>query len=185
MKLKKIYTFIVFLFLFIPCFFAAAQSNDAAIQAAFSKAGLPLLKGKKDITDFNLPLLNGSSVRLSSLRGKVVFLNFWATWCPPCRSEMPSMEKLYQRYKNNGLEFIAVDIMEDKSDVAGFVKDFKLTFPVAIDRDGHVSNDYGISAIPTTFIIDRNGKIIASVTGSRNWDSPAIIAAFEVLLKNE
>jgi thiol-disulfide isomerase/thioredoxin len=170
--------------LFTPCFFTFAQSYDADVQAAFKKAGIPLFDKKRPIIDFNLPLLNGNMIRLSGLHGKAVFLNFWATWCPPCRSEMPSMESLYQRFKGKGLEFLAVDIMEDRDDVADFVDANKFTFPIAIDSDGRASQNYSTGYVPTTFIIDKNGDVIAIAVGGKDWNTPAVIAAFDALLKN-
>jgi thiol-disulfide isomerase/thioredoxin len=119
---------------------------------------------------------------LSDLKGSVVFLNFWATWCPPCREEMPSMETLYRRLGKAGLEFLAVDIGEPQKAVETFVTERGLTFPVALDGSGRVSETYGIRSIPATFIIDRDGSIIAAVVGGRKWDDPKVIAAFEALL---
>ncbi|MDR0784645.1 MAG: TlpA family protein disulfide reductase [Treponema sp.] len=182
MKLNKICALTIVLC--TPCFFASAQSYTADIQAAFKTAGISLFEKKLPVTDFSLPLLNGNMVRLSSLRGKVVFLNFWATWCPPCRAEMPSMESLYQRFKEKGLEFLAVDLMEDRDDVLSFVSANKLSFPIAIDTDGRASENYSTGYIPTTFIIDKGGDVIAATVGGRNWNTPAVFAAFEILLKD-
>ncbi|GMO39906.1 MAG: hypothetical protein Ta2B_19700 [Termitinemataceae bacterium] len=178
MKKSFLLSIVVFISMAGLCF---AQTNDAQLSAAFKKARLPLLESPRPIKDFTLKLTNGQSVTLSSLKGKVIFLNFWATWCPPCRAEMPSMEKLYQRFKDKGLEFIAVDISESSSDVQKFLNENKLTFPVALDSDHKVSDAYGIRYIPTTFIIDRSGKIIIESTGGRQWDSAEIFAAFEAL----
>jgi thiol-disulfide isomerase/thioredoxin len=163
---------------------AAPTDVSADVKNAFAKAGLPLAKEKRQPSDWTLKTLDGQSRTLSQLKGKVVFLNFWATWCPPCRAEMPSMEALYQRFRNDGLEFVAVDIMESVADVGEFINEYKLTFPVALDANGKVSNGYGIQAIPETFIIDRDGKIILTAVGGRNWNTPAMLAAFEKLLKN-
>ncbi|MDR0562630.1 MAG: TlpA family protein disulfide reductase [Spirochaetaceae bacterium] len=157
----------------------------AGVTEAFAKAGLPLLREKQRIRDFSLKTLDGSSITLSRLKGKVVFLNFWATWCPPCRAEMPSMEILYQRYKDSGVELIAVDIMEKPQDVRNFLKNNPYTFPIAMDADGAVSGQYGIQAVPTTFIIDRDNTIIFAGAGSRNWNTPAVFIAFERLLSRE
>jgi peroxiredoxin len=163
---------------------SAAQSVPASVVKAFDDAGLPVFGNKIDPIDFTLPLLNGTNQKLSDLKGKVVFLNFWATWCPPCRQEMPSMETLFQRFKGQGLEILAVDCQEESGDVSAFMSRNKLNFPVALDKPGAVCGDYGISAIPTTYIIDRSGKIILRVVGGRIWDNPKIIAAFETLLKS-
>jgi len=180
MKGKKLFAGI--LLLLTVRFWAQAQSGEAGLRAAFLKAGLPLLREKQPLRDFNLPLLEGGRVTLSSLRGKVVFLNFWATWCPPCRGEMPSMENLYQRFRDDGLELLGVDIQEAPGEVQEFMEEFGLSFPAALDRNGRISNDYGIEAIPTTFIIDREGNIILKAVGGRNWHTPALLAAFEILL---
>jgi thiol-disulfide isomerase/thioredoxin len=163
---------------------AAADPVPAAVVKAFTDAGLPVSKDKVDPIDFTLPLLGGTNQKLSDLKGKVVFLNFWATWCPPCRQEMPSMETLYQRFKGQGLEVLAVDCQEEARDVSAFMRRNKLSFPAALDASGMVSGYYGIEAIPTTYIIDRSGKIILKVVGSLNWNNQKIIAAFEVLLKS-
>jgi thiol-disulfide isomerase/thioredoxin len=152
---------------------------------AFSRAGLQVLDERVPITDFSLSLLNGKPQTLSGLKGRAIFLNFWATWCPPCREEMPSMEVLYRRFKDKGLEFLAVNIQEDKKDVAAFMREFGLTFPVILDSTGEVSAIYGIRGIPTTYIIDREGGIIAAAVGGRPWDSADMISAFDLLLRYE
>jgi thiol-disulfide isomerase/thioredoxin len=163
---------------------AQALPLPETVQRAFSQARIPLLKKRSPIKDFSLPLLGGGTQTLSALKGKVVFLNFWATWCPPCQDEMPSMENLYQRLGKAGLEFLAVDLQENGQDVEAFITENNLNFPIALDEPGRVSRLYGIRNIPTTFIIDRNGMIIANVVGSKEWDSPAVITAFETLLNN-
>ncbi|MDR2484194.1 MAG: TlpA family protein disulfide reductase [Treponema sp.] len=179
-------------FLILPVLLIAASSLEAQagdkvipaqIGSAFSKAGIPVLRERSQSIDFSLPLLDGGALTLSSLKGKVVLLNFWATWCPPCRQEMPSMEALYRRFKDMGLAFLAVDIQESNRQVGGFMKDFGLTFPVALDASGSISNKYGIRGIPTTFVIDRDGGIIISAVGGRDWSNPAVVSAFEVLLQ--
>jgi thiol-disulfide isomerase/thioredoxin len=163
---------------------AAADPVPAPVAKAFADAGIPVLKDKVDPVDFTLPLLDGKNQKLSDLKGKVVFLNFWATWCPPCRREMPSMESLYQRFKGQGLEVLAVDCQEGAQDVSAFMGRNKLSFPAALDESGEISGYYGIEAIPTTYLLDKSGKIIIRVVGSLNWNDPKIIAAFEALLKS-
>jgi thiol-disulfide isomerase/thioredoxin len=162
---------------------AGDRTIQAEVREALRSAGIQPLRQREDISDFTLPLLDGSRRTLSAYKGKVVFLNFWATWCPPCRQEMPSMETLYQRYRGRGLEFLAVDIQETGEEVRAFISQNGLTFPVALDLEGTVAADYGVYAIPSTFIIDRDGYVIAGVRGSRRWDTPAVYAAFDVLLK--
>ncbi|MDR0451694.1 MAG: TlpA family protein disulfide reductase [Treponema sp.] len=171
--------------LLVPCA-AASDPMDLGenVRQAFRRAGLPLAREKRPVVDFSLKLVDGKTVTLSALKGKVVFLNFWATWCPPCRAEMPSMEILYRRFRDQGLELLAVDLMENGKAVSDFLSDNKLSFPAALDSNGRVGSDYGIQAIPATFIVDRDGKIILYAAGARNWSAPAVIAAFEELLKH-
>ena len=173
--------FVFFVFASVFPFCLEAQVSAEA-EKAFRDARIQVLKDRINPTDFSLPLLSGGTTSLSSHIGKVVILNFWATWCPPCRQEMPSMETLYQRFKSQGLEILAVDIGEEESTVRRFIRDNRYTFPVPLDKDSKVSRRYGVSAIPTTFILDREGKIIARVAGSIMWDTPQVIAAFDALL---
>lgn len=134
--------------------------------------------------DFSLPDLGGRVHRLSSLHGKVVFLNVWATWCPPCREEMPSMETLYQRLKDQDFIMLAVSQDENgKSAVEPFVEQMKLTFPVLIDTSGLVSRRYGVTGYPETFVIDRDGKVVEHIIGPEDWASDASYRYFEKLLR--
>jgi thiol-disulfide isomerase/thioredoxin len=180
--------------LFAVCGFPAlAADNSLAIPAevmrAFEEAGLPVLRQKVPVIDFTVPLADfavplGGRQGLKALEGKVVFLNFWATWCGPCRTEMPSMEILYQRFKNQGFEILAVNYQEGQKDVAAFMKNYKLSFPAGLDSSGRIGGIYGIEAFPTTYIIDREGYIITRVVGSLNWNTPKMLAAFETLLNS-
>ncbi|MGB9735379.1 MAG: peroxiredoxin family protein [bacterium] len=132
--------------------------------------------------DFTLRTIDNKTVKLSDYRGKVVFLNFWATWCPPCRMELPAMEKLYEKLKDQPFVMLAVNVDEaDPDGVRNFVRSMNLTFPVLLD-DGNVSKLYNINAIPTTFIIKKNGVIDAIVNGARPWDDPNYINAFDKLI---
>lgn len=168
----------------LSCLPAGAQDQiPRDVAAAFSEAGIPVLKRPADPVDFSLPLLDGGTARLSAYRGKAVMLNFWATWCPPCREEMPSMEALYRRFADKGLEILAVDCAEPDADVAAFIGKAGYSFPVVLDTTGSAARSYAAQAIPATYILDRSGKIIARIVGSLHWDNPKIIAAFETLLK--
>jgi thiol-disulfide isomerase/thioredoxin len=172
------------IFLFCACT-AKAQSEDASGTAkAFDEAGLRLLSSKVSPRDFSLSLLEGETRSLSSYKGKVVFLNFWATWCGPCRVEMPSMEALYNKFSDKGLEILAVNSGEDQATVRSFLKNEGFSFSALLDLDRRVSANYGIQAIPTTFLIDRDGMIILRLVGSIDWNTPKIHAALESLLSN-
>jgi peroxiredoxin len=120
--------------------------------------------------DFELPTLSGVYVRLSDYRGKVVFLNIWATWCPPCREEMPSMESLYRRLKGRDFEMLAVSIdREGDKVVRPFAAKYGIMFPVLLDPDNKTSRLYGLSGVPESFIIDKNGVVINKIIGAQNW----------------
>ena len=156
---------------------AATVTTDELI-----RIGLQPLKEGTEIVDFELQDLSGATRRLSDFRGKVVFLNFWATWCGPCRFEMPSMEKLYRRLKDEGLEILAVNLQEDRSSVEQFVDEYGLSFPVLLDTTGRIGATYGARSIPTTYIVDREGFVIAGTIGTREWDTEEYTRFFEKLL---
>lgn len=130
-----------------------------------------LLAVGKQAPDFVLTDLNDKPQRLSDFRGKVVFLNFWATWCKPCREEMPSMEVLHKNFEKDGLVILAVSIdrVTTTRDIPPFIKGMNLTFPVLIDSWGKTDKPYKRMGVPETFIIDRDGIIREIVIGPRDW----------------
>lgn len=130
----------------------------------------PLMVGKV-APDFELPDLTEQDVRLSDYRGKVVFLNFWATWCKPCKEEMPSMEVLYRQFKDDGLVVLAVSIdrVTTKDDIPPFVKSMDLSFPVLIDSWGQTDKRYKLMGVPETYIIDQQGVLREKIIGPRDW----------------
>ena len=145
--------------------------------------GMQVPKDSLTATDFALDSLDGKTSSLSAHKGRFVFLNFWATWCPPCRSEMPAMQALYSRLEARGFVILAVDLAEKADTVRAYVKENGLTFPVLLDKTGEVGGTYGAQSIPTTYLIDREGKVLARGIGAQwKWDSPEMIALFEKLL---
>jgi len=130
----------------------------------------PLTVGKV-APDFYLPDLNDKELRLSDFRGKVVFLNFWATWCKPCREEMPSMEILFKNFEKDGLVILAISIdrVTTKKDIPPFVKALNLTFPILIDSWGQTDKRYKLMGVPETYIIDQQGILREKVMGPRDW----------------
>ena len=116
--------------------------------------------------DFTLADLDGNQVSLSDFRGKTVFINFWATWCPPCREEMPAIEALYQQYKDKDVVVLGVDILETEGEVRQFVEEGGYSWTFVIDTTGEVTASYGVPAIPTSFFIDKEGVIRAVSIGA-------------------
>jgi peroxiredoxin len=135
--------------------------------------------------DFTLPDLDGKPHRLADLRGRVVVLNFWATWCPPCIDEMPSLQRLQQAFADRGVEVVAVSVDERFSDVGAFVRKFHLTFTVLHDDGKKVSRKYQTFKYPETYILDREGRLKSKVIGPRDWASPTVIRDMVELLKND
>lgn len=128
--------------------------------------------------------LKGQRVQLSDYQGKVVLLNLWATWCGPCRVEMPGMENLYRRYRSQGMEILAVSLDRgEDEEVQKFTDDYRLSFPVLLDPERQVENRYNTFTIPTTYVIDKNGMVVAEVDGAKNWESEETFKAIEYLLK--
>ena len=123
--------------------------------------------------NFRLENLEGEEVSLKSFKGKVVFINFWATWCVPCKLEMPSMELLYNKYKEDGLEILAIsNDLQGITAVRPFVDEMKLTYPILIDDDFRINEQYLVRSLPTSMIVGRDGIITHILIGARNWEAP-------------
>ena len=109
--------------------------------------------------------LDGGTVSLSELRGKVVMLDFWSSWCPPCRQEAPALAQVYREYEGRNIEFIGVAIWDDREDVGRHVKEFDLTYPNVLDDKGKIAIDYGVAGIPEKFFIDTEGILVQKFVG--------------------
>lgn len=151
---------------------AAPRAGRLSLEDAFRELDLIRPSRQKPADDFTVTLMNGSTFRLSEHRGKTVLLNFWATWCPPCREEMPALERLYRQHKDRGLVLVAVSIDADAKVVPPYVKASKLTFPIALDPKAEVANRYGVRALPSSFVIDRQGTMAGLALGPRVWGRP-------------
>lgn len=148
----------------------------------FKKLKIERPEQKTLAPDFTLDAPSGKQVSLSALRGKVIFLNFWATWCPPCVQEMPTMEKLHQELGPKGLVVLAINYQEDAKHVKEFFSQNKLTFTALLDHEGKVSRHYQTWGLPMTVIVDKRGEIVGKVSGSRDWHSSEAKEFFEQLL---
>jgi peroxiredoxin len=146
----------------------------------------PVLEGKV-APDFTLPDLQGKMYKLSDYKGKVVFVNFWATWCKPCEEEMPSMQVMYEAVKKNfqNFELLAVSIdSKEPNVVKSFARKYGLTFPILHDKKGKIKEIYKTTGVPESFIVDQNGVIAEKVWGPRNWSRQDSVNAIMELLKN-
>ena len=145
-----------------------------------------LAKEDKHIaSDFTLKDLDGNDVSLHQFRGKYLLINFWATWCGPCKIEMPSLEQLYRQFKSERFDMLGIsNDMFGKRVVSPYVLAKKITFPMLLDQRMTVSRQYGIVSLPTTILIDPQGIIIGVLQGAENWSDPETLLYFESLLKN-
>jgi peroxiredoxin len=124
---------------------------------------------------FELPTLDGGSVSLEGLRGRVVLLNFWATWCGPCEAEMPAMQRLYDAFAGPEFEMVAVSVDASRDDVDAFQKRLALGFPIALDPEKRVANAYQSHRFPESYLIDRDGRILSRYIGPREWDGAVYV----------
>jgi DsbE subfamily thiol:disulfide oxidoreductase len=165
-RLKQI--LLLLLLLALP---APARSESAGKANYKLVPNLEPMKDNAATPDFFLPDHAGKKTTLKDFRGKVVLLNFWASWCIPCREEMPAMERLYQQYKNKGFAIVAVDVKDNRKDALAFLKELKISYPIMVDADGEVGLLYGAWGLPTTYLIGPKGEGLARVWGPAVWDS--------------
>jgi len=130
--------------------------------------------------EFSLKDLHGVKQHLP--RGQVVLLNFWATWCPPCRREMPSMVTLHQKLKGHGLKIVAVSVDQSLDDLSGFVREYNIPFEVLHDTSSDISHRYGVFRYPETFLIDRAGKVRYHLIGAVDWTEPKVMNVIQSML---
>ncbi len=151
------------------------QGETSSTGERFGPVGLPtalvppgaqVAPGEGDLApDFLLETLDGGELRLSDLRGQAVVLNFWATWCAPCRKEMPQLVAAYDRHQQHGLVVVGVNLQENKGIIRDYAEDFGMQFPIAVDRDGRVADQYRLLGLPTTLFVDRDGVVRSVFTG--------------------
>ena len=129
--------------------------------------------------------LKGVTHDLAQLKGRVVLVNFWATWCPPCRREMPSMEKLKQQLHNEAFTVLAVNVGENVNDIELFTSqlDADLSFPILLDRTSQTMQDWKIAGLPTTYLVDKKGRVMAGAIGGREFDHPEMVRTIRAELK--
>ncbi len=168
---RLLFLLAAFLFLGSSQLFAQATRNPSIDYKVVPK--LEEIKDHPAAPDFTLANPDGRKLSLKDYRGKVVFLNFWATWCEFCREEMPAMDRLYREFKGKGFEVLAVNVKDKRSDALAFVKKLKLSYPIMMDPEGEIGLLYGAFAMPTTYLIDEKGMLLARLWGPADWDGPA------------
>lgn len=149
------------------------------------KLKLENLDRKLPAADFTLEDLYGNRVKLRELRGKVILLNFWASWCPPCRLEMPAMERLHREFGRRGMVILTVNYREEPEQIMAFFKEHDLTFTTLLDREERVFGLYRAWSLPTTYLINKKGEIIGRAIGYRDWHSEQARAFFRRLLEDK
>jgi peroxiredoxin/Cu/Ag efflux protein CusF len=166
--------------------FSLETGGPQAVIVSVERIGTPTSSGAATLPapDFTLPSLSAKSVRLADLRGKVVVLNFWATWCLPCRAEMPALDALYQLYRDRGLDVVGVNLDKlSTTTVEDFLKEVKVTFRVVLDPSWSTAQAYKVVGLPTTYLIDRAGNVVVREVGERDWTNETSRRAVERLLQ--
>lgn len=137
--------------------------------------------------EINLPNPDNEPVSLADYKGKVILLNFWATWCPPCIKEMPSMQRLRDSFTDQPFEIVAINTGDDPTSVSSFLLELEteLTFPILLDEQGKSYQHFGIRGLPMTLIFDRNGEMVEKVLGGREWDSAESIKAIQTVIDQD
>ncbi|QCR34538.1 thiol-disulfide oxidoreductase ResA [Lysinibacillus sp. SGAir0095] len=138
------------------------------VYTSLTKEKVQVLQVGDEAPDFELTDLNGEKHRLSEYEGQGLFLNFWGTWCEPCKKEFPIIDRQYHEYQKQGVQVLAVNIAESDFAVRNYIESKGLTFPVVIDKEKSVMTAYNINPLPTTFLINPNGEIVKIITGEMN-----------------
>ena len=128
-----------------------------------------------------IPALKGESIKVSDFIGNITLLNFWATWCPPCRAEMPSIERLYKQMSGTNFRIVAVDAGEHRSQVASFIEKNKYTFPIYLDESNELSSIFAARGLPSTYLVNKEGKVIAARIGAMEYDQAELIKLLKEL----
>jgi len=142
------------------------------------------IQGRPPAQDFVLQDINGKTHHLSDYRGKVVVVNFWATWCPPCVSEMPSMQKAWDAVRQDNVVFLAINNGEDASRIQTFQRKMPVTFPLLLDSESNIMFAWKARGMPSTFVVDPDGRLVYKALGGRDWNHPTILRVLRELLKH-
>jgi thiol-disulfide isomerase/thioredoxin len=158
-----------------------AQDGRPWYASDLERLGFTVFDRPKAVADFSVQALDGARQSLSSLRGKIVILNFWATWCPPCRAEMPALDSLWKKNKDKAFVIMGVSLGEDQKTVMDFVAKAKYSYPIFLDQSGELGARFGARSIPTTYVFDKEGQAIAGKIGGAEYDGQQAIDLFAKL----
>ena len=175
---------IIAMFVFDANPLAGAIPENRSLDQLLVDMGVEVFPSTTRQVEVLLQDLNGTDVNIYDFKGKIVFLNFWATWCPTCVVEMPSMEKLHRKLKDQDFALVTISIQDSAAEVQVFFKQNQLTFTALLDTIGKTIPEFAIRAIPTTLILDKSGRIVGRAMGMREWDSRESIAMFEQLIND-
>lgn len=148
-----------------------------------TRPGLKMYKGKLKYPSLDLKDMRGVRRKLADYKGKIVLVSFWASWCPPCIKEMPSMNRLYAHLDKKKFEILAVNVGEKKAEIKKFLRQHKVDFPVLLDTEKKAYLDWKVYVVPTNFLIDKNGKLIAGSVGAIDWQSREVVTKIQALIK--
>jgi peroxiredoxin len=162
---------------------AAARTLAALTLTAFGTAAIPAVAPAAPAPDFTLRTMGGPNLRLAEQRGQVVMVNFWATWCGPCRQEMPHLNRLYEKYRSAGFVLLGVNVDDDVRNATEVAGKLRVTFPVLLDTDKKVSRLYDMSSMPSTIVIDREGRVRYIHRGYRDGYEATYDQQIRALLK--
>ena len=177
-NIQLVLTIVFVIIASVALIFLLREKRDSTLKTA-----KPMQPGV-EAPDFTYPDLTGKKISLAGHRGKVVLVNIWATWCPPCRQEMPSMQRLYQKFRGENFEILAVSIdSEGSKAVAPFMRKMNLTFPALLDPGETVKPLYGITGVPESFIIDKKGILVEKIIGPINWANQEVFLFFKDLIQ--
>lgn len=145
---------------------SAAYGNDIELMP---------VEGEPMAPDFALQGPQGELYRLADFHGQPLIVNFWATWCPPCRAEMPAMQRAWEQLQDEGIGVIAINVGEDAESIEAFVEQVPVSFPLPMDTDSAVTQRWPLRGLPTTFVLAPDGRLVYKATGEREWDDPALL----------
>ncbi len=172
-------------------FYLSSNMKDAPAPSDYSsptskpkqveRVPLTAIPDKPAAPDFELRDDEGKIHTLSDYKGKTVIVNFWATWCPPCRAELPSMNRAWAKLKDHNVEMLAVNVGEDEDTIFAFTGEYPIDFQILMDESGEIISRWPIKGLPTTFVVDKEGRLVYRAIGGREWDSDEIINAIKAV----